>query len=298
MAGEYPDQNQIPGQVPQAAPYQHADAQQQAVERACQEALARQEAYRQKMIAEQQANQQAQQYAIPQQSQHYAPQQQPAQQQVPQQTQQYQPAYEPAPQPAIYTSQPAYNASGQHVAEQKPSILRSFLSFLLMLVVVFGAAFLLRMFVIAPYEIPSGSMEPTIMISDKVFSEKISYYLGDVKPGDIVTFEDPEVAGRTLIKRCIAVGGQTVDVHDGFVFIDGQQLNEPYVEGKPSEPLQPAEGVEISYPYTIPAGYIWVMGDNRTNSADSRYFGAVPASGVTGHAICVYWPLDRIGGLG
>lgn len=214
------------------------------------------------------------------------------------QYQQAQPVYQQTPQPAVYVPQGAESTEvGQHAAVEKPSALRSFLSFLLMFAIVLGCAWLLRTLVIAPYEIPSGSMESTIMVSDKVFSEKISYYLGDVEPGDIVTFEDPEVPDRTLIKRCIAVGGQTVDVHDGAVFIDGQQLDEPYTQGKSTEQLDPADGVEIAYPYTVPAGYIWVMGDNRTNSADSRYFGAVPASSVTGHAVCIYWPLDRIGGL-
>lgn len=207
-------------------------------------------------------------------------------------------AYNPAPQPAIYTSQPAYDNVGQTVVEERPSLVRSILSFLFMLIVVFAAAWLLRMFVIAPYEIPSGSMEPTIMISDKVFSEKVSYYLGDVKAGDIVTFADPEVPDRTLIKRCVATAGQTVDLQDGHVVVDGQVLDEPYTQGQPSDPLATAVGIEVLYPYTVPSGYIWVMGDNRSNSADSRYFGAIPESSVTGHAICIYWPLSRMGGLG
>ena len=187
--------------------------------------------------------------------------------------------------------------SGQHAKEEQPSLLGSFLSFVLMLAIVMVAAYLLRLFVIAPYQIPSGSMENTIMISDKVFSEKVSYYFRDPQPGEVVTFDDPEVEGRTLIKRCIAVGGQTVDLQDGKVVVDGQVLLEPYTNGRRSDALATATGVEIEYPYTIPEGYIWVMGDNRTNSADSRYFGPVPMESVTGHACFTFWPLNRVGPL-
>ena len=77
--------------------------------------------------------------------------------------------------------------------------------------------------------------------------------------------------------------------------MDGKKLNEPYTEGKQSLPLNTAYGVSVTYPYTVPDGYLWVMGDNRTNSADSRYFGAVSKDSVTGHANFTFWPLNRIG---
>lgn len=185
--------------------------------------------------------------------------------------------------------------SGQHAKEEQPGLFRSFLSFLIMVAVVFAAAWLLRTFVIAPYQIPSGSMEHTIEISDKLFSEKISYYFRGPNPGEIVTFEDPEVEGRTLIKRCIAVAGQTIDLQDGAVYVDGQRLDEPYTNGLESYPLATAPGVALEYPCTIPEGHIWVMGDNRTNSADSRYFGPISEESVTGHAVFIYWPINRVG---
>lgn len=187
--------------------------------------------------------------------------------------------------------------SGQHADFNSPGLFRSFINFLIMLAIILGCAWLLRAYVISPYEIPSGSMETTIMTSDKVFSEKVSYYSRSVQPGDIITFADPEVADRTLIKRCIAVGGQTVDLKDGIVYVDGKALTESYTNGEPSYPLTTALGVTVTYPYTVPEGYLWVMGDNRTNSADSRYFGAVPATSVTGRACYIYWPFNRIGVL-
>lgn len=176
---------------------------------------------------------------------------------------------------------------------QQQSKGKSLLSFVVMLAIVAALFFLLRTFVFIPYDIPSGSMEDTIMPGDMVFSEKISYYLHGPEQGDIVTFADPQVAGRTLIKRVIAVGGQTIDFVDGNVVIDGVVQDEPYTLGKPSIPFdRTAPGVELSYPYTIPDGCLWVMGDNRTSSQDSRYFGAVKVSAVTGRASMIYWPLS------
>ena len=161
--------------------------------------------------------------------------------------------------------------------------------------VLLGAVLLFRVFILINATIPTESMENTIMTGDMVFSEKISYYLRDPQPGDIVTFQDPEIPGRVLIKRCIAVGGQTVDLVDGRVVVDGVALDEPYTRGLPSEPLKTALGVEVSYPYTVPEGHLWVMGDNRTNSNDSRYFGAVDEDTLTGRAALVYWPFNNFG---
>ena len=188
--------------------------------------------------------------------------------------------------------------SGQHAEEQPNRVLRSILSLLFMVAIVVLATIALRMFVFVPYEIPSGSMEETIMTGDMVFSEKVSYYFRDPERGDIVTFDDPEVEGRTLIKRVVAVGGQTVDFADGRVVVDGVPLDEWYTRGKQSFPLsRTAADVSIDYPYTVPAGCIWVMGDNRTSSQDSRYFGAIPIASVSGRAALVYWPFQHIGAL-
>lgn len=186
---------------------------------------------------------------------------------------------------------------GDHATPKRGGLLRSvgsaavYLAFVALLVVA------LQNFVVCPYTIPTGSMDDTIEVGDSVWSEKITYYFRDVEPGDIVTFADPEIAGRTLIKRVIATEGQTVDLIDGAVYVDGERLDEPYTDGRPSNPLKTAVGVDIEYPYTVPDGCIWVMGDNRTDSADSRYFGPIDAATVSGRAVAIYWPLDRIGVL-
>ncbi len=172
--------------------------------------------------------------------------------------------------------------------------LRGVLSWIFWPVLVVVLVFAVQRYVVCPYTIPSGSMESTIEVGDSIWSEKVSYYFRDIEQGDIVTFD---YEGRTLIKRVIAVAGQTIDLIDGTVYIDGEALTESYTNGKPTEPLETASGIEISYPYTVPDGYIWVMGDNRTNSSDSRYFGPIPVASVTGRAAMIYWPLDRIGVL-
>ena len=182
--------------------------------------------------------------------------------------------------------------AGEHAEPKGSGILRAIVRLAVMVAVVLGLSWALRTFVFQAYEIPSGSMEQTIMTGDMVFSEKVSYYARDVEPGDIVTFYDPEIPGRILIKRVIATGGQTVDLVDGKVVVDGVALDEPYTGGLPSEPLAPAPGADVSYPYTVPEGHLWVMGDNRTNSNDSRYFGAVGCSSVTARGVAVIWPLE------
>ena len=186
---------------------------------------------------------------------------------------------------------------GRHAIPRSRGVVRTLLSWVAYIAFIMVVVFLLQAFVVRPYTIPSGSMEDTIEVGDNVWSEKVSYYFRDIEQGDIVTFEDPETTGRTLIKRVIAVGGQTIDLIDGSVYVDGELLDEPYTNGKATEPLETASGVEITYPYTVPEGYIWVMGDNRTNSADSRYFGPVSVSSVTGRAALIYWPLNHIGVL-
>ena len=175
--------------------------------------------------------------------------------------------------------------------ESKPTIGKTVLEYAAMFAIVIAAVWGVKTFLVENYNIPSGSMIPTLAIGDYVMTEKVSYYSRSPLPGEIITFVDPDDSARTLIKRCIATEGQKVDLKDGHVYIDGVKQDEPYTHGKPSEPLVPT----IEFPYTVPEGCIWVMGDNRTDSQDSRYFGAIPVSSVTGHAVFIYWPASEIG---
>lgn len=196
-----------------------------------------------------------------------------------------------------HNEEEAAQQSAQPAAKASPAAeLRStIIEFVVIIASALILVWLITTFVAMPYRVPSGSMLETIQLQDRVISEKISYYGHGPQQGDIVTFADPLDPKTTLIKRCIAVEGQTVDLVDGVVYVDGEPLEEPYTGGKPSYPEDgPAQ---IQYPYTIPEGHIWCMGDNRTNSSDSRYFGAVPVDSVTGHAFFTYWPISSIGPL-
>ena len=125
--------------------------------------------------------------------------------------------------------------SGEHAAYQEPGILRRFFNLLAWAGFVALLSWLTFAYVGHAYAVPTGSMEKTIMTGDRVLAEKVSYYLRDPEPGDIVMFEDPDIPGRLLLKRCIAVGGQTVDINDedGLVYVDGVALREPYTAACP-----------------------------------------------------------------
>lgn len=154
-------------------------------------------------------------------------------------------------------------------------------------------ALAIRLFVAETYAVPSGSMLETIQLGDRLVGEKVTLHWDAPQPGDIVTFEDPDGSGVTLIKRVIATEGQVIDLQDGYVYVDGVQLDEPYVQGKPTYPLDGHAAnlsENITFPYTVPSGCLWVMGDNRTNSLDSRYFGAVSLDSVTSKALFIFWP--------
>lgn len=159
-----------------------------------------------------------------------------------------------------------------------------------------AAAILIRTFVGEPYYVPTGSMLETIQLNDRVWGEKLSYRFRTPEVGEVVVFPDPADASIMLIKRVVATGGQTVDFQNGQLVVDGVVQNEPYTLGKPSEPLDSHASTLIeplNYPYRIPENSVWVMGDNRTNSLDSRYFGAVETGVIRARAVVVFWPAQN-----
>lgn len=191
---------------------------------------------------------------------------------------------------------PESNVDADPSSREEPTLVRKILDYVVVIAAAAVIAFILRAFVFEVYLVPTGSMLPTIQLQDRLIGEKISYHFTEPKQGDIVTFFSPEDGKTTLVKRVIATGGQTVDLKDGAVYVDGQKLDEPYTHGEPSEPLE-MQLVDVSFPYTVPVGSIWVMGDNRTNSLDSRYFGAVPLSSVTSRCVYIFWPISDASSL-
>ena len=190
--------------------------------------------------------------------------------------------------------------TGKAESSQVPGIIREVISLVAIFFFTLTITFTVEVFAAEPFVIPSGSMEATLNVGDRIVGEKLSLRLGPPRAGDIVTFADPEDPSQTLIKRVVASCGQTVSLEGGQVVVVGVALDEPYAAGLPSEPIGGHGsnlGGPVSYPYEVPEGYLWVMGDNRTNSLDSRYFGAVPVSSVTSRAVFRFWPLDEVGAI-
>lgn len=143
----------------------------------------------------------------------------------------------------------------------------------------------LNLFLIQSTRVQMQSMEPTLEPGQLLILEKVSYYFHPPQRGDIVVFRLRGDPNNHLIKRVIALPGETLEIMDGRVYIDGQLLKEPY-EAQPTYPDMA--------PRVIPAGTLFVMGDNRALSNDSRSFGPVPLSDVIARAWVRYWPLDKI----
>ena len=193
----------------------------------------------------------------------------------------------------------------------EPERHRSFLRELPVLIVVaFVVALLIKSFVLQAFYIPSASMEPTLIEGDRVLVEKLSYRFSGPDRGDVVVFEKdlvvptavpedesvwegvvdsfrglfgfPTGTEQDFIKRVMAVGGDKIEGRDGKVYVNDELVDEPYLmEGQQTSPFGPAE---------IPEGMIFVMGDNRNNSDDSRNFGPIEADAVVGHAFLLIWP--------
>ena len=188
-----------------------------------------------------------------------------------------------------------------------------------LIVVAFAIALIIKTFLLQAFFIPSASMEPTLLVGDRVLVEKLSTRFGAADRGDVVVFEkdvgaliNPELdtddpfyvdivnafkelfgfptgSKQDFIKRVIAVGGDTVQGIDGQVVVNGEPISEPYL----------APGVETSDfgPVDVPQGQIFVMGDNRANSDDSRSFGPIDESKVIGRAFVLIWPPSDVGVL-
>jgi len=179
---------------------------------------------------------------------------------------------------------------------------RSTVEWILVIVGALAIAFTLRATSFQVFYIPSGSMEPTLQVGDRVVVNQWSYRLHDVNRGDIVVFSRPEgesaVGVKDLIKRVVGLPGETVTIAGNQVKINGEGLDEPYLPlGTKTDGTGTPVPCAPANPCHIPEGEVWVMGDNRANSSDSRFFGPIPESKIVGRAFLRLWPLGRLGGL-
>ncbi|MBT6147593.1 MAG: signal peptidase I, partial [Gemmatimonadetes bacterium] len=183
------------------------------------------------------------------------------------------------------------------------------------ILVAVGLALLIRSTIVQAFYIPSGSMEDTLFVGDYLLANKFVFgapieiplvdaplmrlpAFRDPRQGDIVIFRSLEEAGRDLIKRCVAVGGQTVEVRDKVLYVDGQVLPDA-PDGKFVDRVIYPAGSRVRDnfgPLTVPEGHFFMMGDNRDRSRDSRYFGPVPREKIKGKAMIIYWSSTLVSG--
>lgn len=154
-------------------------------------------------------------------------------------------------------------------------------------------ALLIRTFIAEPRYIPSESMVPTLYEGDRLVVEKVSYNFQQPTTGDIVVFRPPAELQRrgypkdqAFIKRVIGTPGEIISVNNGKVYLNGKALPEDYIAEPPNQPFPPVK---------VPENQFFVMGDNRNNSNDSRYWGFLPKENIIGRAVFRFWPLDRLG---
>jgi signal peptidase I len=199
---------------------------------------------------------------------------------------------------------PATGAQGQGNDPEEASSSRWIVELVGIVVAAILIAVLLRTFVVATYSIPSGSMEPTLQIGDRIVVDKLSYHLHGVDRGNIVVFTTPpneDCAGppvADLVKRVIGLPGEIISLQDGSVSINGRLLPEPFLPPDVRTDTYPGpskNGYALHHAYRIPAGDVFVMGDNRPESCDSRYWGPIRESTIVGKVDLRIWPLSRIG---
>lgn len=175
--------------------------------------------------------------------------------------------------------------------------MRWVVEWLVVIAVAVGVAVTVRTFVVQTFYIPSASMEPTLMIGDRIVVDKLSPHFNGIQRGDIIVFRRPPLETNhsisDLVKRVVGLPGETISsAPDGQVLINGKPIAEPY--------LTPEARADPGAPITkqkIPPGYYFVMGDNRGDSTDSRSFGPISGQLIVGKAQFRIWPLSRLGSL-
>ena len=153
-------------------------------------------------------------------------------------------------------------------------------------------ALAIRTFIMAPFKIPSGSMRMTLIEGDRILVNKFLYRFHEPRRGDIIVFRYPEDPKRSFIKRLIAMGGETVEIRNGKVLINGEPVDGHGVLQTNTYYNQGAYGQE-GHAIKVPEGSLFVLGDNSSSSHDSRFWGFVNRRAVVGRAICIFWPITR-----
>lgn len=205
------------------------------------------------------------------------------------------------------TGAPAISPEGKKKRNSRGELFR----FLAVMVAIFVV---LRLFM-TPFEVQGRSMTPNLHDHDRVFVNRVSYFSIDLnavlnllpggdregehawypfsapRRGDVVVLDPPVASSQPFIKRVIGLPGETVTFEDGYVYINGQRLEEPYIDGA----VTFCRSRRFCEAGPVPAGMVYVLGDNRMNSEDSRYFGPVPIEDLIGRAWLTNWPVSEFG---
>ncbi len=172
--------------------------------------------------------------------------------------------------------------------------------------IAFIIAIVLQTFVVQAFKIPSGSMIPTFNIGDRIFVNKFLYCarvpfvnlrlpimnVRQPKRGDIIVFQSPEDPKKDFVKRLIATGGETVEIKDGGILVNGMPVSEPSIRGVSY--YNAGDYGKDGQTVLVPEDCYYALGDNSANSRDSRYWGFIPKNNLIGKAVFIYWPLNRI----
>ena len=169
-------------------------------------------------------------------------------------------------------------------------------------------AILVQALVVKPYLIPSTSMADTLVPGQRVLVDRLIYRFSPVHRGDIIVFRGPQPPHEVMIKRVVGLPGDVLSIRDGRLFVNGRPAPDSFVDKvagatEPTTPRGPNTSDDpgapwsLARPYRVPEGCYFVMGDNRTDSDDSRFWGPVPRAAIIGEAFLSYWPPGRISGL-
>ena len=143
-------------------------------------------------------------------------------------------------------------------------------------------------FIAQPFKVDGSSMLPNLKSNERIMANKFVARFGELKRGDVVVFWYPFDPSRTYVKRVIGLPGEMIEIRDGYVYIDGRRLSEPY--------LQPSYRDNRDFkPVNVKPAHYYLMGDNREISNDSRYFGQVPQRYILGKVMFIYWPISEMG---
>ena len=191
------------------------------------------------------------------------------------------------------------------VAARLPQPWRAVVDWAVTIVAAVVIVLAVKQWIVNPYRIPSSSMEPTLhcrqpsagceaeRFSDRVLANRLVYHVQDPERGDVVVFETPPLAvdrcgaGGTFVKRVIVLPGETWEMRDGVVYVDGQRVVEPYLRPE-------RRGNDTRPPQQVPEDHYVLLGDNRVQSCDSRNWGPAPRDNLIGKVVAIYWPPNRI----